>query len=66
MEYISSWQIHTGSLHKSLEALLAAGKIKANDTVWYGPSGDAVVGYVDDEEYLDYVDKGTVQAILAE
>ena len=66
MEYISSWQIYTGSLHKSLEALVKMGKIKTSDTVWYGPSGDAVVGYIDDEEYLDYVDEGTVQDILAE
>ena len=66
--YISSWEIYTKSLGQRLQERLSAGKIAPTDTIWYGPSGDAIVlpNVPDDEEYLDYIDKGTVAEILAD
>jgi len=63
--YISSWEIYTTSLGQRLQERLDAGKIAATDTVWCGPGGDVVIAAViDDEEYMEYVDEGTVHEIL--
>ena len=66
--YISSWEIYTTSLKLRLQDRLDAGKVAPTDTIWYGPSGDAIVlpNVPDDDEYLEYTDQGTVQDILSE
>lgn len=65
--YIGSWEIYTATLQRRLQERLDAGKVAPTDTVWCGPSGDAFVGPApEDEEYVEYLDEGTVAELLAE
>jgi len=67
-KYVSAWTAYTETIGATLEAALKSGQIDINDTVWCGPSGDYVVGDVEDfedpEDYLDYTDRGTVSEYL--
>jgi hypothetical protein len=61
--YINEWEIFKGNLSQILAAALKAGKADADDTVWRGPSGGAVIASDPadlDEEYAEYTDAGTV------
>ena len=65
--YISSWEIHTGSLRKCVAQAVKDGKAATNDIVWTGPSGDAIVAATAahlNEEYADYTDAGLVEEYL--
>jgi len=69
MFYISSWTIDTEGLSATLAEALSKGKIKSDDVVWAGPSGDAVIAATaadldDEEEYADYIDNGLVKEYL--
>ena len=68
MYYISDWKIYTDGIRSAIKEALEAGKIQADDTVWQGPSGDAVVAADAaelDEEYGDYTDSGLVSEYLS-
>lgn len=65
--YISAWTIHTSSLRRQLAEALEKGDIRADDIVWAGPSGDAVIAATPadlDEEYAEYTDDGLVSEYI--
>jgi len=68
MFYISSWRLYTEKASEIINEALDKGQIALNDTVWGGPSGDLVIGdnftAEEEEEYADYVDRGTVEEYL--
>jgi hypothetical protein len=67
MYYISSWTLNISSIEAELRFALDAGEIKETDTVWYGPSGDAVVAATAADlpkEYSDYRDRGRVDDFI--
>ena len=51
---------------KLLSRLTKFYKEEENNTVWQGPSGDYVVAdsVPDSDEYMDYIDIGSVQEVL--
>lgn len=65
--YISAWEIHTRNLRNIIAKAVEARTIEESDIVWRGPSGDAVVAASPadlDEDYLDYVDSGSVEEYI--
>jgi hypothetical protein len=65
--YISAWEIHTDGLRQIIQQALESEKIAKNDIVWRGPDGSVVVALDPsslDEEYAEYVDRGTVEEYL--
>jgi hypothetical protein len=65
--YISAWTIFTRSLRTEIAKALDQGAIKADDIVWGGPSGDAIIAATPadlDEEYIEYTDHGLVSEYL--
>jgi len=68
-KYISAWTIHTGSLRSEIASALEQGEVAASDTVWRGPSGDAIIAATSadlDEEYAEYTDSGLVSEYVHE
>lgn len=69
MKHIGSWEIDTGSLAEILRQALDAGEIGADDIIWGGPSGDAVIAptpfEIEGTDYDEYLDEGTVAEYLA-
>lgn len=67
-EYFSAWTIHTETFAGAFQRALTANRIDASDTVWRGPSGDAMVTSSDDsvldEDYGDYTEDGIVENYL--
>jgi hypothetical protein len=65
--YISDWEIHTNGIRNIIQQAVENSKIVASDTVWHGPSGDAVIAATAadiEEEYGDYIDSGQVEEYL--
>ncbi|MCP4540646.1 MAG: hypothetical protein GY832_26205 [Chloroflexi bacterium] len=65
--YISAWEIYKGNFSQILADAVESGKIQTTDTVWNGPSGDAIIASDPaslDEEYSEYVDGGEVGEYL--
>jgi len=69
MKHFTAWSIHTEGLNTLLKTALERGEIEPDDTVWTGPSGDAVVASDaaeltpvedDDPDYGEYMDAGLV------
>ena len=63
--YISAWTVYTDGLTSTLKDAVDSNKVSPDETVWVGPSGDAVAG--DDAyelQYADYTDAGLVSEYL--
>lgn len=66
--YISSWQIFTGSISQAVREASESGQVEGSDTVWVGPSGDAVIASDPaelGEEYAEYIDRGEVSEYIS-
>lgn len=66
-KWFDAGEINLHGIGSLLENAVESGQIGADDTVWYGPSGDVVVArgpeYLEDK-YLDYTDEGRVREYL--
>ena len=64
--YFTAWDIYTQTFAGAFQQALTNNQIDASNTVYRGPSGDAVVIEDDelDEEYADYVEDGIVEDYL--
>ncbi len=69
-KYFSAWTIHTQTFAGAFQQALTNNQIGAADTVYRGPSGDALVVTDDDclldEEYADYTEDGVVEDYLTD
>ena len=70
MEHINSWVVFSKGLRKSIQTLLDAGKIKTTDIMWVGLDGSVAIDdgleLQVDEDYDEYIERGTVEEFLTD